>query len=143
SAEEVLAMAVLLMVAGNETTTNLIGNAMAEILEHPDDLARLRADPSLIPGFLEEVLRYRSPVRMLTRTTTAEVTIGGVTIPQGQFITVPLDAANRDPAHFVDPDRFDITRQPQAHLSFGHGIHFCLGAPLSRLEAKIAFEEMF
>ncbi len=143
SADEVRTMAVVLMLAGNETTTNLIGNAMAEILQHPKQLRRLRADPSLIPGFIEEALRFSSPVAMLVRTLTQDVTIRGVTIPEGEAVALMLGAANRDPRRFPDPDRFDITREPSTHLAFGYGIHFCVGAPLSRLEARVAFEEMF
>lgn len=140
---EVLSMAVLLLLAGNETTTNLIGNGMAEILEHPEQLRRLRADPSLIPGFLEEVLRHCSPVTMLVRTTTEAITIRGVTIPEGELVALFLAAANRDPEQFPEPDRFDITRKHTSQLAFGHGIHFCVGAPLSRLEGRLAFEELF
>ncbi|HLT35880.1 MAG TPA: cytochrome P450, partial [Enhygromyxa sp.] len=143
SPDEVLAMAVVLLIAGNETTTNLIGNGMAEILDHPDDLRRLRANPGLIPGFIEEVLRFRSPVSMLVRKATEDITIRGVTIPQGDGVALMIAAANRDPEQFPDPDRFDITREPSGHLAFGYGIHFCVGAPLSRLEARIVFEELF
>ncbi|PCC73337.1 Cytochrome P450 [Nannocystis exedens] len=139
--EEVLTMAVLLMVAGNETTTNLIGNGTVALLEHPDLLPRLRADPTRIPAFLEEVLRWRSPVVMLVRTTRRDVTLGGVDVPRDSVLGVLVDSANHDPTHFPEPERFDLERQP-AHLSFGYGIHFCVGAPLSRLEGRIAFEEL-
>ncbi|MBZ5712037.1 cytochrome P450 [Nannocystis pusilla] len=141
SPEEVLTMAILLMIAGNETTTNLIGNGTIALLEHPDVLPRLRADPTRIPGFVEEVLRWRSPVVMLVRTTRRDVAVGGVDIPQGAVLGVLVDSANHDPTHFAEPERFDIERQ-SAHLSFGYGIHFCVGAPLSRLEGRIAFEEL-
>lgn len=143
SPDEVVTMAVILMIAGNETTTNLIGAAMLEILEHPEQLRWLRADLSLIPNFLEEVLRFRSPVPMLVRIATQDVSVCGVTIPKGEAVALMIDSANRDPARVRDPERFDITRDDPTHLSFGYGIHFCVGAPLSRLEAKIAFEEMF
>lgn len=142
SPDELLAMAVVLMIAGNETTTNLIGNGMAEILEHPEQLWRLRADPALIPNFIEEVLRFRSPVNMLVRTTTQDVSVRGVTIPKGEGVAMLIASANRDPEQFVDPEQFDCTRERSAHLAFGFGIHFCVGAPLSRLEGRIAFEEL-
>lgn len=142
SPDEVLTMAIVLMIAGNETTTNLIGNGWVELLEHPEQLGRLRADPGLIPGFLEEVLRHRSPVNMLVRTTTQDVTLHGVTIPKGEGVALMIASANRDPEQFDDPDCFDISRERPAHLAFGYGIHFCVGAPLSRLEGRIAFEEM-
>ncbi|MDC0720573.1 cytochrome P450 [Nannocystis bainbridge] len=141
TAEEVLTMALLLMVAGNETTTNLIGNGVVALLEHPDVLPRLRAEPARIPAFLEEVLRWRSPVVMLVRTTRRPVTLGDVEVPKDAVLGVLVDAANHDPAQFPEPARFDIERQP-AHLSFGHGIHFCVGAPLSRLEGRVVFEEL-
>jgi cytochrome P450 len=136
-------MAVLLMIAGNETTTNLIGNGTLEILEHPEALRRLREDPSLVPGFIEETLRFRPPVRALSRRTTRDVTLRGVTIPANSSVFLFVESANRDPAEFPDPDRFDITRQPQTQITFGYGIHFCVGAPLARLEGRVAFEEMF
>ncbi|WAS95395.1 cytochrome P450 [Nannocystis punicea] len=143
TADEVLSMALILLIAGNETTTNLLGNGTAELLDRPHDLARLRADPTLIPGFVEEVLRFRSPVTMMVRTAREDVTLAGVTIPKDQPVAALLASANRDPAQFPDPDRFDISRQHAGHVAFGHGIHFCVGAPLSRLEGRIAFEEMF
>lgn len=142
SADEVLSMTIVLMIAGNETTTNLIGNATLELLRHPDDLRRLRADPTLIPGFLEEVLRCRPPVRMISRRTTRDVTIRGVTLPANQPVFLLLESANRDPREFPDPERFDITRRPQNQITFGFGIHFCVGAPLARLEGRVAFEEL-
>ena len=141
--EEVLAMAILLLIAGNETTTNLIGNGTLTLLEHPEAMSRLRREPALIPGFLEEVLRYNGPVKLLTRRATEDVTLSGVTIPGGAFVVTLLAAANRDPEAFPDPDRFDITREGRGHLTFGQGIHFCVGAPLSRIEGRIAFEEIF
>lgn len=143
SADEVLAMAILLLIAGNATTTNLIGNGMNALLDHPDAQRRLREDPALIPGFLEEVLRYDGPVKLLTRRATEDVTLSGVTIPRGATVAALIAAANRDPEAFPDPDRFDITREGRGHVSFGYGIHFCVGAPLSRMEGRIAFEEIF
>lgn len=142
TAEEVLAMTILLLIAGNETTTNLIGNGTFELMEHPEAMSRLRRDPSLIPGFLEEVLRFNGPVKLLTRRATEEVTLSGVTIPKDATVIPLLSAANRDPEAFPDPDRFDITRSGRGHVTFGQGIHFCVGAPLSRMEGRIVFEEI-
>jgi cytochrome P450 len=142
SEDELLSFCVLLLVAGNETTTNLIGNAWICFDEHPEAVEALRADPTLIPGAIEEALRYRSPVQRLMRVATKETMLGGHRIQEGQFVTIWTGAANRDPAHFPDPGTFDIRRSPNRHLAFGHGIHFCVGAPLSRLEAKVAIEIM-
>jgi cytochrome P450 len=142
SAEEILSMTILLLIAGNETTTNLIGNGTLALLDHPDALRRLREDPALIPGFLEEVLRYDGPVKLLARRATEEVTLSGITIPRGAIVAPLLAAANRDPEAFPDPDRFDITREGRGHVTFGHGIHFCVGAPLTRMEGRIAFGEL-
>jgi cytochrome P450 len=142
SAEEVLAMTILLLIAGNETTTNLIGNGTLLLLEPPEAMSRLRRDPALIPGFLEEVLRFDGPVKILTRRATEDVTLSGVTIPRGAIVAALVAAANRDPDVFPEPDRFDIGREPRGHLTFGFGIHFCVGAPLARMEGKIAFGEM-
>jgi len=125
-------------VAGNETTTNLIGNAMLCFDEQPAVLEALRADPAGIPAALEEVLRYRSPVQMMYRRAVADVTLGGQTMRAGQTVLAQIGAANRDETVFPDPERFDPRRTPNRHLAFGHGIHFCLGAPLARLEGKIA-----
>ena len=135
---ELLGFCVLLLVAGNETTTNLLGNAVLTFDEHPEVWDALRADPELVPSALEEVLRYRSPVQMMYRRAIAEVTIADQTIRPGQMVLAQIGSANRDAAQFPEPDRFDITRAPNRHLAFGHGIHFCLGAPLARLEGKIA-----
>lgn len=140
--EELLSFCILLLVAGNETTTNLIGNAVRCFLEHPAELERVRADLSLVPSALEEVLRYRSPVQATIRIAAEDTEIRGNAVRRGQRVVVWIGAANRDPAEFPDPDRFDVTRSPNRHLSFGHGIHFCLGAPLARLEAKVAIETL-
>jgi cytochrome P450 len=140
--DDVLGMIVLLLIAGNETTTNLIGNGTLALLEHPEAAERLRADPTQIPAFIEEVLRYYGPVRQLTRRAVKEVTLSGVTIPEGAVVMPLLASANRDPAQFPDPDRFDITRPARPHVAFGFGIHFCVGAPLSRVEGKVAFGEI-
>ena len=135
---ELLGFCVLLLVAGNETTTNLLGNALLCFDEHPEVMEQLRAEPALIPGAIEEVLRYRSPVQFMYRRTVADTTIRDQEIHAGQMVLAWIGSANRDEAQFPDPDRFDIRRTPNRHIAFGHGIHFCLGAPLARLEAKIA-----
>ncbi|HET8911850.1 MAG TPA: cytochrome P450 [Ktedonobacteraceae bacterium] len=140
---ELMSFYVLLLVAGNETTTNLIGNALVSFDEYPETIDRLRGNPSLIPTAVEEALRFRSPVQRMIRVATADVTIGGQTIKAGQMVTPWIGSANRDENQFPDPDSFEITRTPNRHLAFGHGIHFCVGAPLSRIEAKIAFEVLF
>ncbi|HKS49003.1 MAG TPA: cytochrome P450 [Amycolatopsis sp.] len=138
---ELLPMAFLLLVAGHETTVNLIGNSVLSLLNHPDQLAKLRADPSLLPNAIEEVLRFDGPVNIATlRFTTEPVRVGEVEIPAGQFVMASLMAANRDGDRFPDADRLDITRQPGGHLAFGHGIHYCVGAPLARLEAEVALD---
>ena len=139
---ELLGFCVLLLVAGNETTTNLIGNAILCLDEQPDALERLRAEPALLPGAIEEVLRYRSPVQFMFRATVREAEMGGQAIPAGRPVIAWIGSANRDPVQFPDPDRFDIARTPNRHLAFGQGIHFCLGAPLARLEARIALEAL-
>jgi cytochrome P450 len=141
--QEMVGFVALLMVAGHITTTALIGNAIVLLDRHPDAAAALRADPSRLPAALEEVLRYIPPFNELGRRTTAEVQLGGQTIPANAIVMANLTTANRDPAHFTDPDRFDIGRVPNPHLTFGKGIHFCIGAPLARLEGRVAFEELF
>ena len=126
----------LLLAAGTETTTNLIDNAVIALLEHSDQLAQLRADASRIPAALEEVLRHRTPVQAMFRATRREVTLDGVDAARRAFVIAAIGCANRDPDAFGDAERFDIAREPNPHLAFGHGIHFCLGAPLSRLEGS-------
>jgi cytochrome P450 len=133
----------LLLVAGNETTTNLIGNGMVALLRHPSEWERLAADPSLMPNAVEEMLRYDSPAQALIRVVLEDTEIAGQPVPKGARVLLLLGASNRDPRRFPEPDRFDVTREAQGHVSFGHGIHFCLGAPLARLEAKMVFEELF
>lgn len=140
--DEILQMLILLLVAGNETTTNLIGNTALEFMAHPDEFAKVLAEPGLIPSALEEVLRYNSPVQATLRRPTRDVELSGKPIPQGTPVLVWLAAANRDPAQFAEPLRFDVARTPNRHLAFGMGIHFCLGAPLARLEARVAVEEL-
>jgi cytochrome P450 len=136
---ELSSMVFLLLVAGHETTVNLIANGVHALLSHPDQLARLRAEPALLPGAVEELLRYDSPVETGTlRITTEPVTYAGVTIPANEVVLVSLLAANRDPDRFPDADRLDLGRDTGQHVAFGHGIHYCLGAPLARLEGQIA-----
>ncbi|CAL9337318.1 Cytochrome P450 monooxygenase PikC [Streptomyces sp. enrichment culture] len=140
SPRELLGMAWLLLVAGHETTVNLISNGVLALLTHPDQLAALRADPGLMGNAVEEMLRFDSPVETPTyRFTTEPMTIGGTTVPGGgELVLVALADANRDPDRFPESGRFDITRDARGHIAFGHGIHYCLGAPLARLEARIA-----
>jgi pimeloyl-[acyl-carrier protein] synthase len=135
---ELLITCNLLFVAGHETTVNLIGNGLLALLNHPAELAKLRADPTLLAGAVEELLRYDSPVQRTGRITNTDVELDGRKIPKGSFVVTAIGAANRDPAHFPDPDRLDITRRDNRHVAFGFGIHFCLGAPLARLEGQIA-----
>ena len=138
SFEELLAMLILLLVAGNETTTNLIGNAVLDFLDHPDALAALRADPSLMPDAVEEVLRFSSPVQMDPRRAARDVELHGIPVDAGGIVLCWLGSANRDEAVFEDPDRFDIRRSKNPHLAFGFGPHYCLGGPLAELEAEVA-----
>lgn len=144
SADELVGMAWLLLVAGHETTVNLISNGVLALLTHPDQLAALRADFGLLDDAVEEMLRYDGPVETPTyRFTIEPVEIGGTTIPGGgELVLVALADADHDPARFPDPDRFDIRRDTGGHLAFGHGIHYCLGAPLARLEARIAIRTL-
>ncbi len=139
---ELLGFCSLLLVAGNETTTNLLGNMILCFDENPDVVERLRANRALIPGAIEEALRYYSPVKAMPRITATETIIGDQRIGPNQFIVAWIGSANRDEAEFLDPDRFDIEREPNRHIAFGRGIHFCLGAPLARLEAKVALNAM-
>ncbi len=140
SENELVSMAFLLLVAGHETTVNLIGNGMLALLLDPGELARLRADPSLLPRAVEELLRHVNPVNNATfRLAASPIDIGGVRIGRGEAVLVALSSANRDPSRYADPDRLDVGRDSSGHLAFGHGIHYCLGAPLARLEAEIAF----
>ena len=140
SVMELLGFCALLLVAGNETTTNLIGNAVLCFTEVPGLADRLAAEPALLPHAIEEVLRYRSPVQSMYRISAAETTLRGRKIPAGSPLVAWIGSANRDPEQFPQPDVFDAGRSPNRHLAFGQGIHFCLGAPLARLEARIALE---
>jgi len=136
--DEIVTMCELLLVAGNVTTTDLIGNGVWLLLRHPAELAKLRADPALIDHAVEEILRFESPVVQSVRLPTADVTIRGCPMRRGESVVVFLAAANRDPEVYPEPDRFDVTRRDVHHQSFGGGAHFCLGAPLARLEARLA-----
>lgn len=137
--DELVAMAFLLLVAGYVTTVNLIGGGVAALLAHPAQLKLLRDDPGLLPGAVEEFLRYDGPVNPgLIRFPTEDVEIGGVRIPRGATVLIATAIADRDPSVFTDPDRLDVTRRENTHLAFGHGVHYCLGAPLARLEGEIA-----
>lgn len=143
SVDELVSTAVTFFVAGHETTTNLIGNGALALLQHPDQRQLLREDPALMPDAIEEMLRYDPSVPRGWRIAREDVTIDGQTIDRGALVFPILAAANRDPAHFPDPDRFDIRRVQDRHVAFGYGIHFCLGAPLARLEGAIALEALF
>jgi hypothetical protein len=136
--EELLSNCILLFGAGHETTVNLIGNGALALLRHPEQFATLRRNPELIESAIEECLRYDSPVQMTGRVTLTEAVIGGQHLQAGERVFTLIGAANRDAAQFPDPDRFDITRNDNRHVAFGHGIHFCLGASLARLEAQLA-----
>jgi len=142
SENELLAFVVLLLLAGNETTTNLIGNGLLALCRNPEQQIRLRENREMIPRAIEEMLRYDPPVQMTVRMPTAATSVGGTEIPAGSLAFILLAAANRDPAHFPHPEQFDVARDPNEHVSFGEGIHFCLGAPLARLEGAIAIESM-
>ena len=137
SSSELLTTCVTLLTAGHETTTNLIGNGLSTLLRHPEQLARLRADEGLMPAAIEEMLRYESPLQRNPRVVAEDLEFGGQHLRKGDFVLQILASANHDPEVFTDPDRFDISRQPNRHLAFGLGIHFCLGAPLARIEAPV------
>ena len=139
---EVLIMLRLLLVAGNETTTNLIGNGVLALLRHPDQLAALREDPGLIPSAVEELLRFDSPVQVDVRSVLDDCEVNGFRVRRGDNVVTLLGAANRDPDRFEAPDRLDVRRGDQNHLSFGRGIHHCLGAPLARLEGRVVLQAL-
>jgi cytochrome P450 len=140
--DELLATCILLLVAGHETTVNLIGNGTLALLRHRDQLRRLRKDPGLIASAVEELLRYDGPVQRTARVSGEDVAIAGRTIAKGELVMPFIGAADRDPAQFPDPDRLDIARTDNRHIAFGWGIHFCLGAPLARLEGQIALNTL-
>ena len=135
---ELLATSNLLLIAGHETTTNLIGNGLLALLRNPGELERLRSDPSLMPSAVEELLRYDSPVQATVRVASEDVEIGDHTISKGAVVLCGIAAANRDPAEYEEPDRLNLGRVDNHHLSLGFGVHFCLGAPLARLEGQLA-----
>lgn len=140
--DELLANLVLLLAAGHGTTTHLIGNGLLALLRNPDQYQRLVDDPSLVPNAIAELLRYDAPVQLTGRRVREELTLGEATIPAGQHLTILLGAANHDPDQYADPNHLDVSRPENRILSFGQGIHFCLGAPLARLEAEIVFQQM-
>jgi len=142
-AQELLAMTFLLLIAGYVTTVSLIGNGTLALLRQPEQLDRLRADPSLVPQTVEELLRFDGPVNPgLTRFALEDLEIGGVRIPRGEMVLLAIAAADRDPRRYPDPDRLDVGAVDPGHLAFGHGMHYCLGAPLARLEGQVAFTAM-
>ena len=139
SEDELVANCVLLLFAGHETTTNLLANGLFHLLRHPAQYRVLRENPALVPGAVEEFLRYDAPVPATLRVVSEEIELHGQRIRPGEIIAAFMSSANRDPRQFERPDELIVTREPNRHLTFGHGIHFCLGAPLARLEAQIAF----
>jgi len=139
---ELLATCILLLIAGHETTVNLIGNGTLALLRHRDQLRRLQQDPTLIGSAIEELLRYDGPVQRTARIPSEDVTIGGRTIARGEMVMPFIGAADRDPVQFPEPDRLDIGRADNRHIAFGWGIHFCLGAPLARIEGQIAINTL-
>ncbi|GAA1637001.1 cytochrome P450 [Georgenia ruanii] len=143
SEDDMLNTAVLLLIAGHETTVNMIGNGTLTLLRHPEVIERLRREPQLIARVFEELIRYDSPVQFVPfRTTVADVEVGGTTIPKNAAVTLVLGSGNRDPAFCADPDRFDPDREEREHLGFGGGIHYCFGAPLARMETQVALGEL-
>ena len=133
---------IFLLNAGHETTTNLIGNGLWLLLQHPEEMARLRADPALVPSAIEEMLRYDGPIQLNNRRLTAAATLSGRTLAAGTPVTIGIGAANHDPAQFADPGRFDVSRKPNRHLAFGQGDHVCVGMNVARMEGRIAFSRL-
>jgi cytochrome P450 len=142
TAKEMMGFLFLLLLAGLETTLNLLSSSALMLARDPGLLARLRTEPSLIPRFIEEVMRYESPIQCTLRVSTEESTVGGVRLPKGSFVYVLLGSALRDESHFPEADRFDLDRKETENLAFGHGVHFCLGAQLTRLETRLALEAL-
>jgi pimeloyl-[acyl-carrier protein] synthase len=142
SEEEVIANSIVTMIGGQETTTNLIGSGMLSLLRNPDQLEKLRANLSLIPSAVEELLRYESPSQHTARLAREDVELAGKLIRKRQAVVAVMAAANRDPEHFPEPDRLDISRENNRHVAFGYGAHYCFGAPLARIEGQIVFEEV-
>jgi cytochrome P450 len=143
SEQELLSTILLLIIAGHKTVANMIGNGTVLLLRHPEQLAMLRAAPGLIPSAVEEILRYEGSAAWASlRVATENMQLGGVHIPKGSFVHLSLSSAGHDPEVYDDPERFDVTRSPNRHLSFGHGAHFCIGAPLGRLQGEIAFSTL-
>jgi cytochrome P450 len=138
SEDELLATCVLLLIAGHETTANLIGNGVLALLRHPDQLSKLRSDPSMMSSAVEELVRYDSPIQATARTTLTDIEVAGKQLGRGERLVLLLGSANHDPRRFDAPDMLHLERDPNVHLSFGGGIHFCLGAPLARTETRIA-----
>ncbi len=138
SHDELVANVILLLMAGHETTANLLGNGIYALLRHPDQFALLRRNPELDRTAVDELLRFDGPIQLTERVTLEDTSIGGITVPKGRIVALVLAAANRDPSVFTDPAKLDLSRSPNPHLSFGGGSHFCIGAPLARLEARIA-----
>ena len=137
--DELVTTCILLLNAGHEATVNVTGNGLLALLEHPDQLRRLRDDPGLLPTAIEELMRFDSPLQLFERTATEDAELGGITVARGRKIAALLGSANRDPAVFSDPDRLDVGRTENPHISFGAGVHFCIGAPLARVELQAAF----
>ena len=142
SEDELVTTCILLLVAGHETTVNLIGNGALALLRHPDQLARFRDDPSVTRSGVEELLRYDPPVQMTIRTMLEDYEVGGVTVGKGQQVVALIGSANRDPRQFADPESLDVGRSDNRHIAFGFGIHFCLGAPLARAEGQLALKTL-
>jgi cytochrome P450 len=142
SEDELVAMVALLFLAGHETTTNLLGNGLLTLARNPAAAELVRSDPSLVRPMVEEILRYEPSTLLNVRVTGQPIEVDGVEIPAGHVLYLSLGAANRDPEAFEDPDRFDVTRSPNPHLSFGGGAHYCIGAPLARLQGQVAFERI-